>query len=60
MAILYGAEKEDAEREMSEILDFEIKLANVRRNKLKFFLSLINLIKFCSAYTFKRRKERPI
>jgi neprilysin len=29
MAILFGAEKEDAEKEMRDVLDFEIKLANV-------------------------------
>jgi hypothetical protein len=29
MAVLYGADKEDAEKEMGEVLDFEINLANV-------------------------------
>lgn len=29
MAVLYGADKEDAEKEMGEALDFEIYLANV-------------------------------
>lgn len=29
-AVLYGAEREDAEKEMGEVLDFEINLANVR------------------------------
>lgn len=28
-AVLYGAEREDAEKEMGEVLDFEISLANV-------------------------------
>jgi hypothetical protein len=31
MAVLYGADRNDAEKEMKEVLDFEIALANVRR-----------------------------
>lgn len=30
MAVLFGAEREDSEKEMKDVLDFEMKLANVR------------------------------
>lgn len=41
-AVLYGAEKEDAEKEMKEVLDFEIDMANVSDllEKIKILLSL--------------------
>ena len=31
MAVLYGAKREDAEKEMGEVLQFEFALANVRK-----------------------------
>lgn len=39
LAVLFGAEKNDAEVEMRDVLDFEMKLANVSYSKLslKFF-----------------------
>jgi neprilysin len=33
MAVLYGADKERAEKEMKEAFDFEVALANVSRTK---------------------------
>lgn len=36
MAVLYGADRKRAEKEMKEALDFEIALANVRRLNLDF------------------------
>lgn len=34
MAVLYGAEEEDAKKELGEVLDLEINLANVRANSI--------------------------
>lgn len=34
MAVLFGAERNRAEREMRDVLDFEIALANVRHDTL--------------------------
>lgn len=34
MAVLYGAERKDAEQDMLDVLNFEIAFANVRTNKI--------------------------
>jgi len=38
LAVLYGADKEDAEKEMKDVLDFEIAFAKVRNIVIKFYL----------------------
>lgn len=57
IAVIYGAERERAETELMESLEFEIALANVRNNKLSISLyqqidmpSIHNSFDFISFY----------
>lgn len=54
MAVLYGADKEDAEKEMKDVLDFEIAFAKVRNIAIKFYFKHI----FFSTQITQSKEER--
>lgn len=45
LAVLYGADRKDAEREMADVLNFEINFAKVRLHSL-FLLVCMNIVSF--------------
>lgn len=59
IAVLFGAERERATKELMESLDFEIKLANVLQKKTSFFKFLKQVRVFFRFLCPARRGATP-